>query len=251
MARPGSAPAAYQPASAQAVGRPAVEADDPTGARALLDRVIAAKGGVARLRSVKSLVITMQARAVGASAQQETAETTTYIEYPAHVRVESRMRGSEMVQVYDGTRAWVRDPKGVHDVPERMLADFRNGLRRDTIGVLLAALDGAVRVRRLPDVTDASGGRQQALEFSAADLDPTVLYVDPGTSLVVRQTYVAGGMGRPLVEERFTDYRDVDGVQINFAAAIHVGGEPVLERTVMTARVGGALEPALFKRPSP
>jgi hypothetical protein len=123
-------------------------------------------------------------------------------------------------------------------------------LRRDTISVLLAAVDGRVRVRRLPDVKDDRGVVRQALEFSGAGLEPMVMYVEPDTGLVAKQTYVAGGMGAPLVEETFGDYRTVDGVQINFSARIAVGGEPALERTVTDVKIGGALDPALFKRPA-
>lgn len=242
-------PVAYQPASAQATGRGPITPEEGASARQLLDRVIAAKGGVERLRAVKSLVVTTRARALGPNAPTDTADTVTYIEYPNHVRVESKIRGTDVVQVYDGTRAWVRDPNGTHDVPERGVRDFQNGLRRDTINVLLAALDGRVRVRRLPDVKDDAGVVRPALEFSGADLEPMVMYVDASTGLVAKQTYVAGGMGQSLVEESFTDYREVNGVQITWAATVRVGGQPALERTVTDVKVGGALDPSLFKRP--
>lgn len=242
---------AYQPRDAQAVGRGiVVTAEEGARARALLDKIVAAKGGAERLRAVKSLIVTTRATAVGPNGPAEPADTVTYIEYPNHVRVESTIRGTEVVQVFDGTRAWVRDPNGVHDVPERGVRDFQNGLRRDTISVLLAALDGRVRVRRLPDVKDETGALREALELSSADLEPMVMYADPATGLVTKQTYVAGGMGQPLVEERFRDYRLVDGIQINFAASVRVGGEAALERTVTDVKVDGPLDPALFTRPS-
>jgi zinc protease len=245
------APPAYQPGTSQSVGRAAtITPEEGERARSLLERMVAAKGGAERLRGVKSLVVTTQARAITANGPGEPADSVTYIEYPNHVRVESKIRGTDVVQVFDGTRAWVRDPNGVHDVPERGIRDFQNGLRRDTISVLLAALDGRVRVRRLPDVKDDTGALRTALEFSSADLEPMVMYADPATGLVTRQTYVAGGMGQPLVEESFSDYRDVGGIQINYAASVRVGGEPALERTVTDVKINAPLDPALFKRPS-
>lgn len=241
---------AYQAPAGQATGRPPIRAEEGQSARSLLDRIVAGKGGVARLRAIKSLVATTRARALGPDAPPETAETVTYIEYPNRVRVESRIRGTEMVQVYDGSQAWIRDAKGTHDVPPEIVRDFENGLRRDTISLLLAAVDGRVRVRRLPDTKDDQGAIHQALEFSSPDVEPLVMYADPRTGLVMKQTYVAGGMGRPLVEERFSDYREIDGVQINFAASVRVGGNPALERTVTAVKLGGPLDPALFKRPA-
>lgn len=247
---PTTTPPAYTASTSQAVGQ-AGAGDEASRARALLDRMLAAKGGLDRLRAVKSLVVTTRARALGPNAPRDEANTVTTIEYPNHVRVESKVRGAEIVQVYDGMHAWVRDPNGTHDVPDRMLRDFADGLRRDTLAVLLAAADGRIRIRRLSDAKDDAGATRQALEFSGPDLEPMVMYVDPATGLVSKQTYVAGGMGQPLVEEIFSDYRSVDGVQFTFAANVRVGGQPALERTVTDLKVGGALNPSLFTRPAP
>jgi zinc protease len=251
MRGPAMPVAGYQPPSSQAVGRQTIRPEEGASAKAVLDHVIAAKGGLERLRAIKSLVVTTRARAIGQNAPADPADSVTYIEYPSHVRVESKIRGTEVVQVFDGTRAWVKDPSGIHDVPERMLRDFQNALRRDTISVLLAAVDGDIRARRLPDVKDDTGTVRQALEFTASGLEPMVMYVDAGTGLVTKQTYVAGGAGQPLVEEIFSDYRDVNGIQINYAASVRVGGEPALERTVLDVKIGGPLDPSLFGRPAP
>ncbi|MEQ1911517.1 MAG: pitrilysin family protein, partial [Vicinamibacterales bacterium] len=250
IAQPLSVAVAYQPATNQSVGQSASGSEETRRARALLDRMIEAKGGLERLRAVKSLVVTTRARAIGTNAPKDPADTVTYIDYPNRVRVESRIRGTDVVQIYDGTRAWVRDPNGTHDVPDRMLRDFENGLRRDTINVLLAAAEGRVRIRRVADAKDDEGAVRQALEFSGPELEPTVMFVDPLTGLVTKQTYVAGGMGQPLVEEIFSDYRPVDGVQFTFAAKVLVGGQLALERAVTDIKVGGPLNPSLFKRPA-
>jgi AcrR family transcriptional regulator len=86
-------------------------------------------------------------------------------------------------------------------------------------------------------------------EVAPPDLDPTILYIDPETSLVVKQTYVTGGRGTPLVEELFTDYRPVDGVQVAFGTTVRVRGESVLERRVTAFAINAPVSPALFKRP--
>jgi hypothetical protein len=119
------------------------------------------------------------------------------------------------------------------------------------ISLLLAAERGALRARLLPDVKNDDGTRHHMLEVSATDLDPVVLYVNPDTGLISKQTYVAGGAGRPLIEEVFSDYRPVDGVQIAYAATIRRGGQPVLERRVTDIKINARLDPALFKRPAP
>jgi hypothetical protein len=61
---------------------------------------------------------------------------------------------------------------------------------------------------------------------------------------------VAGGPGQALVEELFSEYKAVDGVQIAFTAAVRRGSQTVLERKVTEIRINEPLDPALFKRPA-
>ena len=61
----------------------------------------------------------------------------------------------------------------------------------------------------LPDIKDRDSGKlYHALELSSPGFEPIVLYVDPDSALIAKQTYVAGGPGQPIIEERFSDYRD-------------------------------------------
>jgi hypothetical protein len=241
---------AYQAGATQSPNRPTITAAEGETARALLDKIVAAKGGLERLRAVKNITATTSAVSAGPNGQTATAETVTYLAYPDRVRVETKAGDVSIVQVFDGTRAWVKDPTGVHDVPERMIRDLQSGLRRDTISVLLSAVDGKVRARALPDVKDENGKLHHALELSGTDLDPMVMYVDPDTNLIAKQTYVAGGVGQPLVEEIFSDYNARDGLQVAYTARLRVGGRQVLERKVLSFVVNGPIAPALFARPT-
>src|SRR5262249_41686031 len=144
-------------------------------------------------------------------------------------------------QVFDGTRAWAGDASGVRDLPDRDARDMALSLRRDAIAVLLAADRGEVHPRLLPDVKDASGTLHRALERSRPTLDPVVFYVEPGTGLITRQTYIAAAPGQPLVEEIFSDYRAVDGVQIAFTAEMRRGGQPVVARHVTAFAINPSL----------
>ena len=237
---PGRGPA-YLRESAQA-GRPRDEV------HVLLEEVIAAKGGLDTLRSVRGLKAVTLAGFTTPDGVIE-AETTTYLEYPHRVRVETKLPGGLVVQVYDGARAWVRDPAGTHAVPDEAVRELQSSLRRDTLAALLAAHDGRLRARLLPDVNGPAGDTERAIELSGTDLDPVVLYVDPETRLVARQTHTAG-RGQPLLEERFSDYRDVDGIRIAFSAEVYRSGQQVLERRVITIAINPPLESQLFQRPA-
>jgi zinc protease len=233
-----------------AAGAAPINPQEGEKAKALLDRAVAAKGGLDKLRAIKRITARTRTSMIAPDGRTQEAESTTYLEYPNHVRVETKLPEASTLQVYDGERAWVRDPRGVQEVPPRYIRDLQTSLKRDTISVLLAAAQGTVRARALPDVKDESGKVQHALELSSNDLEPMVLYIDPETGLISKQTYIVGGPGQPLIEEMFADYRPVDGVQIAYAANVRVAGKPTLERHVSEITINPRPDPALFKRPA-
>ena len=122
-------------------------------------------------------------------------------------------------------------------------------LRRDPIALLLAAADGSVTPRVLPDVQDATGHVRRALELSAPDFNPVVLLINPETSQIDKLTFVADTSTRPIVEDEFTDYRRVAGVQIAFQAWRRSGGQTIARR-INDIKINRSLDAALFKRPS-
>lgn len=228
---------------------PAITADEGPAALALVDKVIAAKGGLETLRAIKGITAVANASMTTPDGHVD-AQTTTYLVYPNRMRVETKLGDTLIVQTYDGRRAWVKDRAGVHEVADRMIPDLEATFKRDTIAALLAAKEGRIRARLLPNVKDEAGSVRLALELSGAGLEPMLLYVDPETSLVAKQTYVAGGPGQPIIEEAFSDYRAVDGVQIAFTANVRQSGQPVLERRLLEIKINPPVNPALFQRPA-
>jgi zinc protease len=235
---------AYQ--QAPLASRPAAEpaADERAKAIALLDRAIAAKGGLETLRALRTIVA-KQTQASQRPDGETMVETTNYIEYPNRFRIEA----PEVVQAFDGTRSWMKDRRGVHDAPEALSREAAAALRRDVIALLLAAKDGALATRLLPDVKDAEGKLNHALELSAPDLNPIVLYVDPESGLIRKRLYTADTPGRPLVEEQFFEYKPVDGIQMAFRATQKVGPLSVVRR-ITEVKINAPIDPGLFKRPA-
>jgi zinc protease len=234
----------YQQAPLASRPSEAAAPEELARAVALLDKAIEAKGGLDKLRGLKSIVAT-QTQVSHRAAGDSTVATTNYIEYPSHLRVES----PGQVQAYDGTHVWMKDARGIHDAPDIYVREMAAGIRRDVVALLLAAKDGAVSVRLLPDVKDAEGTISHALEVSATDLNPIVFYLDPTTSQIRKRLYAVDAPGRPIVEETFFDYRDVQGIQFAFRAIQKVGPTSV-ERLVTDVKINAPIDPALFKRPA-
>jgi zinc protease len=241
-----AAPAYHQ---APLGSRPAMEAspDERAKADALVTKVIAAKGGLEKLRGLRTIVV-KQTLTTQSPQGAATAETSNYIQYPDRFRIVTETSNGTMVQASDGKQVWMTDPRGLHDAPEPLVREFRAALRRDPIALLLAAKDGKLTARLLPELKESNGTVLQ-LEISAPDLNPIVLDVDPDTSLIRKQSYHADAPGRPLIEESFSDYRPIDGIQIAFRAA-RKSGPLVVERRVTEVKINTTVEPALFTRPA-
>lgn len=226
--------------------------------RALLERALAAKGGLDRLKAVKT--VTAKASTTLMTPQGPVkAETVTSIQYPDRFRVDARVDAAagsgapadaeQIVQTYAGGRAWIQDRSGVHDAPPPMLEEFRASVRRDLIPLLIAAATGALTVRSVP-TTAAEDRDLDAVELSGPDLEPTVLYLDRPTGLIVKQAYSMNTPGgRVAVEELLSDYRPVDGVQVAFKAVLRRAGMTVVERAITEVKLNEPLDEAIFTKP--
>jgi hypothetical protein len=238
---------AYQQAPAASRPAPTVTAEEGAKAAALLDKAIAAKGGLEKLRGLKTIVAT-QTVSSDTPSGVTSFYTTNYIQYPDRLRIETKVGDSANVQAFDGERVWVRDQRGVRDQPEAVARQVRTSLRRDVVALLLAAKSGTLTPRILPDVKDDAGKLDHVLELSALDLNPVLLYIDPESGLIDKLAFVDDAPSRPLVEERFSDYRTVDGIQIPFRGSRKIGSQSV-ERRTSDVNLNTPIDPTLFRRP--
>jgi zinc protease len=228
--------------------------NDPA-ALALLRQVVEAKGGLAALKGVRTVVADAETRIV--MQQGEVLSTTkTYVVYPDRFRIDATIpdpggsgRTVDVIQTYNAGRAWMQDPGGVREAPAPMRDDFAASVRRDTFPLLIAAAEGQLTVRRLPD--EGTGAQQlRVLEISGRGLDPVRLYITREL-LVARQGYSAAGPDgqRVPTEERYSDYRTVDGIRVPFQTQVVRAGSPLLVRTFTTVAFNTRIDSALFDRP--
>ena len=220
---------------------------DPN-AVAILKRVVDVKGGLDALKKVHTVVAEADTTFY-VNGPALSSKTRTYVIYPDKFRVDAKVQGADVVQVFNGGNAWARDPAGVHDAPPGMRDDFAASVRRDMIPLLVAAAEGKLTVRLLPD--EGTGGQVlKVLEVSGTGLPPVKLYVD-SQSLVARQSFQTPAPdGKQIqAEEIFSDYRAVDGVQVPFRADVRRNGTLILSRTLTNVTFNSPLDDTLFVRP--
>ena len=227
---------------------PAAETADK-GVADLLRRVIEAKGGLAALKGIRTVVA--DSRTV-LQLQQGTLPSTTrtYIVYPDKFRVDAEVNGAQTSQVYNAGKAWVKSPAGVQDAPPPMLAEFAAGVRRDVIPMLIDAAEGRLTARVMPDQKGRDGRQMHVLEISGPAIDRVRLFIDD-QMLIAGQAYSRSDpAGRQiLTEEVFSDYREVSGVRVPFEAQLLQNGQPILTRTLTNVVLNGPVADTIFVRP--
>ena len=243
LKRLGSPAVRYRPASyVQPAKDPAAD---------LVSRAIKAKGGLEKLRNIRTIKATSTTTIFAEDGAGVPMETTSFIRYPGAFRVDAKTPAGVLTQVFNGGEFWIQDYRGVREAPEAVAEQIRGTVQRDVISLLLALADGKVTANRLPDVTD--GGRElPALAITARGMRPLTIVLDPATDLLLAQRYeLPAGVGKSaVIEETFSDYRSVDGLQVAFRALVRRAGAPFLSRQVTTFEYNLPLDPLLFIRPS-
>jgi zinc protease len=213
-------------------------------ARALIDRAVRAKGGLDRLRSIRTVHAT-STTAMETDRGRAEAPSTTWIRYPGAYRVE--IEG--VSQLFVAGDYYVLDARGSSKAQPGAAAEMKARIQRDAIPLLIALAEGRVAARRTS--IDVGGRAHPALDVRSPAMPPLMVAFDPDTGLIARQQYVVTTPSGPATaEEDFSDYRSVGGLYVAFRAVVRSPGAPVVERTIRTIEFNVPLDQALFARPS-
>ena len=224
------------------------------GVRDVIARAVQAKGGLEKLRSIHTVKATATATVLSGPKGPTTVDTTSYIQYPGAFRVDTTSSTGPVVRVFDAGECWVKDARGVRSATTAETVQMRGTVQRDVIGLLLALADGRVPAIRLPDVVE-QGRELTAIGVGGGVMQSTVLLLDPATDLILAQRYdapaaISGGETRETIEEQFSDYRSVNGLQVAFAAVVQSAGQTLVTRRLRTFEYNIPLALDLFTRPS-
>ena len=218
----------------------------PEDVRRLIDKVVTAKGGVDTLRQVRTLRAEATATLLALSSGRTEIKMTTFIRYPGGFRVDAQLPAGTLVQAFNAGRYWVQDDKGVREAPPQLAMEIRSHVQRDVIPLLIGLTDGRLAATRAPDVVEENR-KLPVLFVEGGGMRPVSLLLDPDTLLILGQRY---DMESATMEERYSDYRAVDGVQVAFKAEVRRNGVLLMERRLHRLEFNVPLESALFSKPS-
>jgi hypothetical protein len=223
----------------------------PAGAQTLdeiVARHVAARGGLEKLRAVRT--IRMTGRAVAGPGRD--AIVRREIARPGRIRTEFVFQGTTGVYVWDGTRGFQVSPLDGRFEPEPLSAEAAavSAEQADFEGPLV---DWKAKGHKLKLVGETAlpAGKAHQIEVTLKSGVVRRLWLDATSGLLVRSESTRKLRGHETaVEVAYSDYREAGGLR--FAHAIEIGarGRPQrLRITVEKVELNPALDESRFAVP--
>ncbi len=232
--------------------KPVVAAATPeslaTG-KLLLDTAVQAAGGDA-LKSVSGLAMNESEKLLNSSGDME-RDVSWSVAYPDRCRAEVQSNGMTILQGSDGKSAWIEWQSQTHDATQ-MMGEFQRGIALfgGGWGLYQQALAGKIQAQAIGE-EQIDGKNLPGIMLQTA-FGNMKLYFDPQTHLLAVARYQsATSKGAVDSEQRWSDYRTIDGREFAFSTVVYRDGQKYMESTVKDLKLNPALEDSLFAAPQP
>ncbi len=216
----------------------------------LIARHIAARGGLAAIRAIKTLKMTGSMRPSGFDVQLSVDET---ISRPGAVRIDATLQNLTMVQAYDGRSGWQIQPFQGRKDAEDLSSDDTKSLQEeaDFESPLIDAKAKGATLENLGSA-DIDGAPAWAIRAILKNGDQLTYYIDPVAMLTVRlETRQLTRGAETITDTDFGDYEKVAGVYFPFEIASGPKGTTDRQRVTYDTVVANVpVDPTLFARPA-
>lgn len=216
----------------------------------IIAKNIQANGGEAKRRAVDSMRLTGDFAVSGMQAN-----FTQVYKRPMMVRLDASIQGMTLTQAYDGQNAWQVVPFTGNASPGPMSADELKRMQEqaDFDGPLLDYKKKGNLVE-LVGKEKTDGADTYHLKVTLKNGDVRNLYIDASSFLTSKEVGKAVVQGTEVVmESRFSDYRDVQGMKFPFVLNQQAadGQVPDVKITLQKVEINVPMDDAFFKQPVP
>ena len=217
----------------------------------LLDEALAAKGGEAKLRAIKTIDMTAKGQISGKGQPPIDIAIQRRVVLPDKVRVDvtltTPMGPMAIAYAVAAGAGWQQSPQGVTDIPADQLELLERQQWTDPELVLLRHKEKGAEVRALPDQKGEDGADYTLVNVTSADKRKTVtIFLDKKSHLVKQLAYPDQGA---VTFDVFDDYKVVDGIQVAHKRQSKNDVEQ-LDLAVSAVKLGSAIGGDAFARPS-
>jgi zinc protease len=226
-----------------------VTAENQAQGATLLAGMLAGTGGAERVDSVESL--SQKGEAVATTPQGEMAIKLSGISaFPDRMRQDVVLPFGTLVTVITPDDSFRDTPQGVQPLPDSQKEDTLKGMRRDPVFLLKArGEEGLVVASMGPEEFGGTTAEMLHVEYMG---DTMALAIDPESGLCIGMRFqgkdFTGAPGEMV--QVYSDFRDVDGLQVPFKTVSTYNGDPFLSSTLSEVSVNGPITDETFARPS-
>jgi hypothetical protein len=204
--------------------------------KALLDKTRGAMGG-AKLMGLKDMTLWMDVK-IDAGGGQLAAKQKIQWLAPATMRQENELPFGKILSFYDGKSGWIKTPQGEAALSGPMLRQVEEQAFYNLYSLVAS---GGASANYLGDGTVEIG--------NGADL-VAKLTVDEMSGMPKKLVYRATA-GPPIeVEQRYLEFKDVDGVKVASRSETYQGGKKFADSALIEGKVNSGLNAEeLSKKP--
>src|SRR5271165_2371030 len=216
--------------------QPVQTGEEKLAGQQLLVKALDEAGGAARFIAIQDFT---QTEEVQTRTNPKKLKTTTQFIAPDTIRQEQELEDSSHFTVFsDGKTGWANSSRGTEDLSEDLFPPIAQNMSHRLLLVLR-------KLSENPDqVTFAGHG---VFEWADADGQPFNLIVDEKTGAILKIRF---RQKRDVMEETFSDWRDVSGVRLPFHSDLAQNDKPAVVRTTLALKLNTHLNlEELKKRP--
>jgi zinc protease len=171
------------------------------------------------------------------------------VSYPDRSHGQVDFQGQTIMQVCDGKSAWLQFPDKIVDAT-RFLSEFERGIAMfgGGWGAYQRVLEGKLAGQFIGE-EEIDGKKTEAVQLEAP-FNSVKLYFDPTTHLLAAAHYQSEGQhGMVDNDQRWGDYRTVDGKQFAYTTTIYRDGAKFLDSHIEKVDLNPKIDESLFAKP--
>ncbi|HZU23270.1 MAG TPA: pitrilysin family protein [Terriglobales bacterium] len=217
-------------------------------ARALIAKVAANMGGMAKIAAVKAVQISATVPLKTPQGQVE-AKVTELKAYPDKMRQQVQLPQGEIVVTVTPQAAFMSMGEQWQEMPSSARHDAQEEMKRDEIFILQHSADSSVTAS-LGGEEKINGAAAQAVNIVSSGT-PVTWYVEPASGKLLRVRHTQNGPEGP--EEVIADpddWRNVDGVMFPFKEHRTQGGQDSGTVEVSEVKVNPPIDTKMFEKPA-
>jgi zinc protease len=211
----------------------------------IVKRSIMATGGPAlvTINDIVSVGKQTQATPMG----EFTLDAEISIVRPDKMHAHMKTPMGDMTMVFDGSNAWMKSPMGTQDMPGSQRDEMLQQVYSDIHFILQHAGKGDYAFQYLRDETSEGKTMSVVLVRHIPTKLTLQLFIDTKSNLIVKKVIKHNGQNGPeTLEEVYSDYRVVDGLQFPFKTIGSSDGKKTSELTLTSVKVNSGVKGELF-----